>query len=71
MFTVNIKNIRTTSLTSFWCLYCLLQTNFIAFSRASIVDVEHANACWKRNIGNETTTKHWKQEALTSNNRSL
>ena len=38
MFKVNNKDTRTTSLTSFWCLYCLLWTYFTPFCSASIVD---------------------------------
>ena len=46
MFRVNNKNIRTTSLTSFWCVYCRLWTYFIPFCTyftPSIVDLEQVN----------------------------
>ena len=44
-------NTKTTSLTSFWCLYCqlpvsLLSTYFIPFSSVFIVDFEQVNVCW-------------------------
>ena len=37
MFKVNNKNIRTTSVTSFWCFYCKLETH---------VDCEQVNVRW-------------------------
>ena len=46
MFKVNYKNTRTTSLTSFKCLYCKLQTYFRPFSTASIVDLKQVNFSW-------------------------
>ena len=47
MFKVNNKNTRTTSLTSFWCFYCQLQTYFAPFSRISIADFEQINIGWE------------------------
>ena len=46
MFKIYNKNTRTTSLTSFWCFYCLLRAYFTPFSSVSIVDFEHANISW-------------------------
>ena len=43
MFKVNNKNIRRTSMTSFWCSYCYLWTDFTAFSSVSIGNFEHVN----------------------------
>ena len=41
MFKANNKNTSwTTTMTSFWCLYCSLWTYFIPFSSVSIVDFE-------------------------------
>ena len=37
MFGVNNENTRTTSVTSFWCLYCWLWICFTPFSSVSIV----------------------------------
>ena len=36
----------TTSMTSFWCLYCKLWTNFTLRSHVSMVDFEQLNADW-------------------------
>ena len=45
MFTVNNKNARTTSMTSFWCFH-QLGACFTSFSSVSIVDFEQVNANW-------------------------
>ena len=45
-FKVNNKDTRTTSLVSFWCLYCYLWTYFTPCSSASIVNFEQVNASW-------------------------
>ena len=46
MFKVNNKDTRTTSLKSFWCLYCQLWTNFTHCSGVSIADFEKVNLGW-------------------------
>ena len=46
MFKVNRKDTRTTSLTSFGCLYCQIWKYFIHFSSAYIVDFEQVNV-WR------------------------
>ena len=45
-FKVNNKNTRTTAVTSFWCCYCQLWTDFTHCSGVSIVDFEQINAGW-------------------------
>ena len=35
------------SLTSFWCLYCQLGTDFTSFSNVSIVVFEQVNVSWE------------------------
>ena len=47
MFKVNNKDIRTTLLASFWCLYCYLWTYFTPCSSVSFVDFEQINADWE------------------------
>ena len=42
MFKVNNKDTRTTSMASFWYLYCKLLTYFTPCSSVSIVNVERA-----------------------------
>ena len=44
---INNKDTKTTSLTSFWFLYCFLWTYFIAFSTVPIVDFEQVIICWE------------------------
>ena len=47
MFKVNNKNIRTTSLTSFWCFIVNFEhSSFTTFSRVPIVDFEQINISW-------------------------
>ena len=46
MFIVNNKDIRTTSVTSFWCLYCYLWTHYKLFFNVFIVNFENASVCW-------------------------
>ena len=46
MFKVNNKDTRTTSMTSFWCLYCYLWTYFTSCSSVSIFNFEHVIAGW-------------------------
>ena len=46
MFKVNNKDTRTTSVTSFWCLYCQFWTYFTPFFSVSIVDVQQVIVCW-------------------------
>ena len=46
LFKVNNKDTRMTSLTSYWCLYCYLWTNFTQCSGVSTVDFEQVNANW-------------------------
>ena len=43
---VNNKNSKTTSLTSFWCLYCKLWTYFTPLSSVFIIYFEQVNVCW-------------------------
>ena len=40
LFKVNYKDIRTTSLTSFWCLYCYLWTDLLHCCGISIAEFE-------------------------------
>ena len=44
MFKVNNKDIKTTPMASFWCLYCKLWTYFTPCSSVSMVNFEHVNA---------------------------
>ena len=46
MFKVNNKDTRTTSVTSFWCLYCQFWTYFTPFFSVSTVDVQQVIVCW-------------------------
>ena len=46
MFKVNNKDARTAPLTSFWCLYCHLLTNFTPCSSVSIVNFKHVITVW-------------------------
>ena len=50
MFKVNNKDTRTTPMVSFWYLYCYFWTYFTLCSSASIVNFEHAIACWVRSF---------------------
>ena len=43
MFKVNNKNIRMSSLTSFWCFYRLLRPYFTPFFSTSVVNYEQVN----------------------------
>ena len=45
LFIVDNKDTKTTSLTSFWCLYCQLWNDFTHCSGASIVELEQVNVC--------------------------
>ena len=54
---VNIQNIRTTSMMSFWFLYCWHITDFTHCSGVSIVDVEQANVAGF--IFNFSQTYYW------------
>ena len=56
MFKVNNKETRTTSLTSFWFLYCWHWTYLTPCSSASIVNFEHVNADW--GVTNFPTPNH-------------
>ena len=47
MFKDNNKDIRTTSVTSFWCIYCWSWTCFGPFCSFSIVDFEQVIAWWE------------------------
>ena len=47
MFKVDSKEIGTTSLTLFLCLYCELSIYFTPYSGVYIVDFEIVNVCWK------------------------
>ena len=47
IFKVNNKETRTTSMTSFWCIYCELWTYFTPFSSVFTVDVEQVNVYWE------------------------
>ena len=53
MFKVNTKDTRTTSMTSFWCLYWQLRTDFGHCSGGSIDGFEHVNAGWILTITNK------------------
>ena len=46
MFKVKNKDTRTTSMVSFWCLYCSLWTYFTPRSSVSTVNFEQVNAEW-------------------------
>ena len=43
---VKSVQIYTPELTSFWCLYCKLRTDFLHCFGVSIVDTEQVNAGW-------------------------
>ena len=47
MFRINNEDIRTTSISSFWYLYCYLWSYFIPFSSISIVHFEQVKVCWE------------------------
>ena len=47
MFKVNNKDARTTSMTSFLCLYCYLWTYFTRCFGVSYIDFELVNAGWQ------------------------
>ena len=49
LFKVNNKDTRTTSMTSFWCLYRQLWKDFTYSSGVSIVDFEQVKAGWDIN----------------------
>ena len=46
MFKVNIKDMKATLMTSFWCIYCELCSDFKPFSSVSIINFEQVNVCW-------------------------
>ena len=46
MFKVNDKDIRTTSMSSFWCLHYLLWTYFTPFTCVSTIEFEQVNNSW-------------------------
>ena len=46
MFKVNIKDTRTKTMVSFWCLYCYLWTYFTPCSCISIVNFKQVNVSW-------------------------
>ena len=48
VYKVSNRDTRTTSLTSFWCLFCELLTYFTPFSSVLIVSFEHEFVCWVR-----------------------
>ena len=50
MFKVNYKDTRSTSMTSFWCLYRQLWTYFTLSSNVSIVNFEHVNTDWAADV---------------------
>ena len=43
-FNFNNKDTRTAPMTSFWCLYCYLGTDFILCSAVSVADFEQVKA---------------------------
>ena len=52
MFKVN-KDTRTTSMTSFWCLYCWVWIYISSDSSVSLVNFEHEIAGWKIVVNSE------------------
>ena len=60
LFRVNNRDIRTTSITSFWCLY-ELWADLIHCSGVSIVDLEQVNAVW---VGSIATNHEEHSEVL-------
>ena len=59
-----------TSISSFWCLYCLLWTYFTPFSSASIVDFEQVNVCFVVNLS-DVAIPYWKFQKICQNNRMV
>ena len=61
MFKGNNKNIRTTSMMSFWCFYWKLWTYFTPFSSVSIVEFEQVNVNWEVSYNDRNTIhpKYW------------
>ena len=51
-FKVNIKDTRTTLLTSFWCLNYQLWTDLTHCSVVYVVDIKQANAHWLQTVQN-------------------
>ena len=47
LLTVNSKDTKTMLLTSFWCLYCQVSTNFTKCLYVSLVNSEQINASWE------------------------
>ena len=47
LFKVDNKYTRTTSITSFCCLYCQMWTDFKHFYGVSIAEIEQVNAGWE------------------------
>ena len=60
MFQVNNKDTRTTPMTSFWCLYCKLETYFTPCPSVSIVNLEHVIAGWVYELFSETLLTNFK-----------
>ena len=50
MFKINNKDIKTKSMTLFWCLYCKLWTYCTPFTSVSIFDIEQIDIFWSRSI---------------------
>ena len=46
LFKVYNKDTRTTSMTSFRCLYCLLWTYLTHFCTDSIIAIDYVSVCW-------------------------
>ena len=58
LFKVNNKDTRTTSMTSFWFLYCWLWIDFTRSSGVSIVNFEQVNKSWDGDISPECIDYH-------------
>ena len=44
----NNKDPKTTSITTFWCLYCYFWIYFTLFVSVSMADFDQVNICWGR-----------------------
>ena len=57
MFKINNKDIKTKSMTLFWCLYCKLWTYFTPSTSVSIFDIEQIDVFWPRCIDKHSGQK--------------
>ena len=62
MFKVNNEDVKTTSLTSLWCISCRLYAYFTSFSSVSFTDFAHAFVSVEsinKVVGNVTSVKYF------------